>query len=188
MENTFIYLLGFPGVGKYTIAQEIAEQADAVVVDSQLVNMPIFQLFKPDGKTPLPPQVFDKAKQVWGVVFDAIVELADPSHNFVLTNVLLDEKQSDHAWFQTVAAMVTQREGHLLPVRLLCDLEENRRRIVAPQRNERLKTIDSHFPEELYGEWTVLNPDHPNTLTLDVTDLSPEPAAARIVDATARLE
>lgn len=187
MDNTFIYLLGFPGVGKYTIAQEIAQQADAVVVDSQLVNMPIFTVLQADGKTPLPPQAFDKAKQVWSVVFDTIVELADPSTNFVLTNALLDEKASDHAWFQTVVGMVTQREGRLLPVRLLCELEENRRRIVSPERNGRLKTIDPDSPDPLHDERTVLNPDYPNTLTLDVTDLSAEDAATRIVEAATGL-
>jgi len=187
MENTFIYLIGFPGVGKYTVAQTIAKQADVIVLDNQLINMPIFALFKPDGKTPLPPQMWDKVKAVWNVVFDAIVELADPAFNFVLTNVLLDDDEADHEWFRKVATMASEREGKLLPVRLLCDLAENKRRVTSPDRAQRLKMVDPDALDRLHRDRKVLVPAHPDTMTLDVTELSPDDAAVRIVKAASRL-
>lgn len=188
LENTFIYLFGFPEVGKYTIAQEIARQAGVIVVDNQLINMPIFTVLKPDGVTPLPPDVWDKVSSVWDIVFDTIIEIADPAFSFVLTNVLLHEEQADQDRFRKVAERVSKRDGTLLPVRLLCDLDENKRRIVSPDRNERLKTISSNGLERLHEERSILTPDHPHTTTLDVTELGPEETASRIVEVATDLD
>lgn len=50
MKNTIIYLLGFPGTGKYTIAKEICKQADFKLVDNHLINNPLFTLIENDDK------------------------------------------------------------------------------------------------------------------------------------------
>src|SRR5205823_1624179 len=47
-----VYLLGYPGVGKYTVARALAAQTGAVVIDNQLINNPILALF--DGALDLP--------------------------------------------------------------------------------------------------------------------------------------
>ena len=51
MNNTIIYLIGHYGVGKFTIAQAIAEATDARVFDNHLANNVIFSLIREDGKT-----------------------------------------------------------------------------------------------------------------------------------------
>ena len=48
-----VYLVGFAGTGKLTIATELALRIDARVVDNQWVNNPIFGLVQTDGVTPL---------------------------------------------------------------------------------------------------------------------------------------
>jgi hypothetical protein len=66
MKNTIIYLIGFPGTGKYTIAREIAQQEDFRLVDNHLVNNPLFNLIHADGITPLPRTYLEKRKTGWG--------------------------------------------------------------------------------------------------------------------------
>ena len=39
-----IYLTGKPGIGKYTIAKELAAKHDFIVCDNQLINNYIFDL------------------------------------------------------------------------------------------------------------------------------------------------
>jgi shikimate kinase len=41
MRNTMIYLIGFAGAGKFTIAKEICKSAEARLVDNHLINNPI---------------------------------------------------------------------------------------------------------------------------------------------------
>lgn len=47
--TTIIYLTGKPGVGKYTIAKELAANHGFIVCDNQLINNPIFELLQYDG-------------------------------------------------------------------------------------------------------------------------------------------
>jgi predicted kinase len=44
MKNTIVYLIGYAGTGKYTIAREIAGLTGAVIVDNQLINNPVFSV------------------------------------------------------------------------------------------------------------------------------------------------
>ena len=48
-----IYLIGKPGTGKYTIAQELAKFG-FIVCDNQLINNPIFTLLNYDGFSKIP--------------------------------------------------------------------------------------------------------------------------------------
>ena len=54
MDNIFLYLLGFAGTGKLTIARAFARSVGAKVVDNHWINNPIFGLIDPDGVSPLP--------------------------------------------------------------------------------------------------------------------------------------
>jgi dephospho-CoA kinase len=42
-DTTIIYLTGKPGVGKYTIAKELAANHGFIVCDNQMINNPIFE-------------------------------------------------------------------------------------------------------------------------------------------------
>jgi len=52
--TTIIYLTGKPGVGKYTIAKELAAKYGFIVCDNQLINNPIFELLQYDGYAKIP--------------------------------------------------------------------------------------------------------------------------------------
>ena len=53
-QPSIVYLLGHPGVGKYTVGQELARQTGAVLIDNQVINHPIIALFDWDGTSLLP--------------------------------------------------------------------------------------------------------------------------------------
>jgi hypothetical protein len=44
MQNTIVYLIGYAGTGKYTIAKELVLLTGAVIVDNQLINSPVFSV------------------------------------------------------------------------------------------------------------------------------------------------
>ena len=83
MTNAVFYLLGFPGVGKYTIAKEIAALTGAKLVDNHYILNPIFGLIQQDGITPLPPRVWDFAWQVHHAVYGTIRELSPKEWSFI---------------------------------------------------------------------------------------------------------
>ncbi len=50
--RVFVLLMGFPGVGKLTIANELSTLVSAKVIDNHWFNNPIFRLLDDDGITP----------------------------------------------------------------------------------------------------------------------------------------
>lgn len=181
LKNCIIYLIGYPGTGKYTVAKEIAKHASFKLVDNHLINQPVFSLIRQDGKTPLPPSVWINCKSIWRIVFDTMLNIAPPENNYVLTNYLCSD-ESDSTWYIEVEKMAADKSALFVPVLLTCAPEEMTRRVVAPERKEQLKLT---CPERLL-HYVKLKPllkiSHPNLLTLDITDISPENASQAILD------
>ena len=188
MINTIIYLFGFAGTGKYTIAKEIAARIDARLVDNHLICNPIFSLLRLDGKTKLPPGVWDYTRQIAATVRDAMVRLSSSDENFVITNFLSQEDKDDHRIYEETLVMAEKRNAFFVPVRLVCDLPELQKRIVQNDRRARMKMTDPDKIAVHYQNYTVLNPEHPYKLELDVTHLSPQQAADVILNHVAILQ
>lgn len=64
MTHTFIYLLGFAGVGKYTVAKAIQERVEVHILDNHYILNPIFSLIEQGGITPLPAEIWGLAGRV----------------------------------------------------------------------------------------------------------------------------
>ena len=180
MKNCIIYLIGFIGVGKLTTAREICQQDHSFrLFDNHAANNVIFSLVR-DGQNPLPKGVWDSIHRVRAVMYDAIVDVAPRDYNYVLTNALMHDDAGDHLVFKSVQDMAERRGSHFLPVRLLCSEFENKTRIASPEREAHQKktTLDG------VAEWhkgQVLIPDHPHTLSIDVSHSPPSDTAAKIL-------
>jgi DUF438 domain-containing protein len=179
--NLFIYLVGFAGTGKLTIAHAFAPLIDAKVIDNHWINNPIFGLIDPDGMTPLPDAVWVQAAKVREAVLETIATLARPEANFVFTHEGVEGDPVDRAIFESIRSTAARRGACFVPVRLLCEEGELVRRIQSPERAGMFKCIDPADAINKSRHHTVLDPMLPATLTLDVTTLSPEESAAAIL-------
>ena len=90
MKTSIIYLFGPPAVGKYTVACVISERNGAVVVDNQLINHPIFALFKWDGRFTLPEDIMARTTPIREAVLTTIEEAVPEAMSYVFTNTLTD--------------------------------------------------------------------------------------------------
>ncbi|MGE3319478.1 MAG: hypothetical protein AB7I18_09275, partial [Candidatus Berkiella sp.] len=70
-----------------------------------------------------------------------------------------------------------QRGSNFLPVRLICEVDELCKRVISEERKINHKMIDANSARQQFSKSKVLTPNHPNTLTLDVTNLSAKQAA-----------
>jgi hypothetical protein len=182
MAGNIVHLIGFPGIGKLTIAKAIIRQRlDFVLVDNHLINNPVFSVVKADGKTPLPAEIWAKASQIRAIVLDTMATLS-PSHlSFAMTNFAVED-EADKAECRKIEAVAEQRGGQYFPVILTCEVEENRRRIVSPERGPNLKSIDPNEPDRLHKGTRLLSFEgHPNRIQMDVTHTRPADAAKRIL-------
>jgi hypothetical protein len=113
--------------------------------------------------------------------FDTIRDLAKPGRTFVLTNTLLDNDPEDAEWFQDVVQLARDRNAFFLPVRLTISPEELARRVVSPGRAEQFKEIDPVAAMKKANESQVLRPRGHDVLEMDITSMSAEDVAGRIV-------
>jgi predicted kinase len=181
IRNTFVYLIGFAGTGKLTIARAFVRHVDAIVVDNHWINNPIFGLIDPDGKSALPEAVWTQVWRVHEAVMETVATLAKPGRNFVFTHDGIEGEPYDRKKFEAIRSAAERRQALLVPVRLVCEAEELARRIESPGRAEKFKSTNARHAIRRAGRDTVLDPRTPETLTLDVTRLSPEESAAAIV-------
>lgn len=180
--NTFVLLMGFPGVGKLTIARALSPLLSAKVIDNHWFNNPILRLLDDDGTTPLPSGIWEYTGRVRQAVLDAIVAYGPPSANFIFSHAGIEGDERSNRTFRQIAGAARECGALLVPVRLLCDEEELIRRVTTPARREHLKSIDAHASREKSRRAQVLDPKHQFTLNLDVTSKTAEASAAEIRD------
>lgn len=137
-ETCVVFLLGYPGVGKRTVGSHLAELLDGVLVDNQLINIPLLTLFKWDGKFPIPPEIWERVGPIREAVLGTIEDLAPKSNSYVFTNVLEDDEEGV-SHYKRIRSLAQRRGSLFLSVMLDCDVEEQVRRIDAPDRVARLK-------------------------------------------------
>ena len=142
MDNIFLYLLGFAGTGKLTIARAFARSIGAKVVDNHWINNPIFGLIDPDGVSPLPDAVWSQTAKVREAVLETIATLAKPGANFVFTHDGIEGERYDEDVLQGIQTTAARRGARLIPVRLVCNEDELVRRIQSGDRAAMLKCTD----------------------------------------------
>lgn len=185
LKNT-ICLIGFPGVGKYTIAKEIAKLTGARLIDNHSLTNPIYNVVDVDFKTGFPDTFGHRVHQIEAAVFEAISTLSPPEWSFISTNYLANGEDAQVEFYQR-RDLAKWRRGTFVPVRLLCNLEETERRIVSANRKERHKDTSIERARLRYATETVFQTDHPNALTLEISDLSACKAAQQIVQHAGRV-
>lgn len=186
-QNVLVLLLGFPGVGKLTIARELGLQLPARVVDNHWINNPVLRLLDDDGYGKLPDAVWEQTAKVRQAILDTIATLCDPQANFVFTNAGIHGDPRSVASYRQVSDTADRRQAIFLPVRLVCEEDELVRRISSPERRERLKSVDVEAAQLRFRTASVLDPGHPDGITLDVTNSTPAESARSIHDYLANL-
>ncbi len=135
--NHIIYLIGFPGTGKYTIAKEIAKKANFKVIDNHLINNPILSVLEIDRKTKVPSEIWEKIASVKEIVFDTILNYSVENANFIFTNHLVEGEISSSESYNKIVNLAEKRNSLFIPIKLICAVDELKKRIILRDRFER---------------------------------------------------
>lgn len=178
-----VSLIGFPGAGKLTIANQVAARAAEpfVVVDNHHVNNVVFKVIDTNGIKPLPTRVWSFVSQVRDGVLGAIEELGPPDWSYVFTNVIVADDDKDREVLDGLADLARKRRSAFVPVRLHCEIDELSRRIVSQDRRERLKWLDPEGVRQLATARRLIDVAFPHALDLDVTTIPAAKAAEAVL-------
>ncbi|MEL6376217.1 MAG: AAA family ATPase [Pseudomonadota bacterium] len=169
-----IVLNGYPGVGKLTIGRKLAKLLEARLVDIHTLYNLAFAL------TEFRTAEFYEAVRHTEQIADDLIETLPKDVPVVFTTVLTGKS----AWVTEEWQRFCRRGDRrppLVMVHIVCDLEENVRRIQSPERKGKGKlqgadvALRNHASKE-----QLIGADLDNTLVLDVTSLKPEEAAQEI--------
>ena len=97
-----VHLIGFPAVGKYTVAKALLPAAaeagsHCVLMDNHATGNLILPILDLAGVDPVPGEVWDRVGEVREVVYRTIQDMSPPEWSFVFTNVLTEDDPGDRA-------------------------------------------------------------------------------------------
>jgi shikimate kinase len=169
-----IVLNGYPGVGKLTIGEELISRISGRLLDIHSVYNVAFALT--EFKT---PDFIETVEKIEAIAHDLIRKL--PAEvPVVLTTVLAGSSDWGDAEWERILRLGRERPPFLV-VHLHCDIEENIRRIEAAGRTTKRKPRDPEMARKNHAQGkTLAGIDEANLLQLDVTEMSPTGAAAKI--------
>ena len=177
LKNTIIYLIGFSGTGKLTVAKAINKINPSVIVDNQLINDPIFSVIETDGKSSIPLGVWLQAAKIRNAVFETVKHYGKSQSNFIFTNELFEKNDGDNKIYHAVKEIAETRESLFVPVTLNCEKNVLLERIEGADRKEKRKCTNSESAAKNIDFYKILKPDHSNALILDITFTSAEETA-----------
>jgi len=180
-ETCVVFLLGYPGVGKRTVGSHLAELLDGVLVDNQLINIPLLTLFKWDGKFPLPVEIWERVKPIREAVLATIEDLAPKSNSYVFTNVVSDDEDGA-SQYHRLRSLARRRGSLFLSVMVDCEVDEQLRRIDNPDRVARLKGSDPDGYRRHRQENKLFQPPDGEVVNIDTTKISPRENADAIYE------
>lgn len=186
MENTIFYLIGPPGVGKYTVGTIIATRTGARLVDNHYWNNVIFALIEQDGVTPLPPTVWSLTERVRLASLDTIATLSPQSWSFIFTHAAAPDDPAEHEIARQIRSVAERRNAAMIVARLSCAAEQLAVRVVGIGRRERMKETDPVAAQRKAG-YPVFDPGYPHSIAIDTTHLAAEQTAEQIIAAARSL-
>lgn len=181
-ETCVVLMLGYPGMGKRTIGSHLAALLDGVLVDNALINRPLLELFRWDGVELLPPEIWERARQIRHAVLSTIEDLAPPSNSYIFTNVI-EEGPTAAAEYDRLRSVARRRRSLFLSVMLSCDIETQVSRIDNPDRVALRKGSDPEGYRVHRLHTSLYQPPPADVIHLDTTVTPPSENAARINEA-----
>jgi hypothetical protein len=150
-----------------------------VKFDNQLFNIPLLTLFKWDGKFLLPPEIWERAGPIREAVLGTIEDLAPKSNSYVFTNVLLGDTDGA-SQYDRIRSLAQRRGSLFLSVMVNCEVDEQIRRINAPDRIVRMKGSDPEGYRWNRHNTDLFQPPPDEVVQVDTTQLNPRHNAEAI--------
>ena len=169
-----VHLNGWPGVGKRTIGEIVARELGATFVHNHLLHDVAIVCAGLHGNERWPLYEIVRA-----AAYDPLAK-RPPGEMLVMTNALCRGASREVQAWHHVVDLAIARHSPLVPVVLYADMEELCRRVQSQERVGH-KLSDATELREMLPTDTIQEPDVPELLVLDVTALSAEQAAVRVL-------
>ncbi|GEM_PF-1908021 len=190
LTNNIILLTGIAGSGKMTIGKAIVKQhPEFKLITTDPWVEPILKLLGDNEQVwwSLDEKGWKAINQSLDVMLYTVSEVCPKETNFVITSEMLAGNPYHQNYFDRIVMAAKKRGAKLIPVRLICDLEELLKRVQSSDRSAYFKTQDVKLIQKRFSEEKVFFSKMPNELTLDITELTPDNVARKIMEWVANI-
>jgi broad-specificity NMP kinase len=172
----FIYIHGYPAVGKATVAKELAK----LIPRSE--NCDIYSLMDPVAASTQLERASPEYQSTHSAFRRSILNLISESDVAQRATWIFSDWHEGGHDYQTAAA---ERGAPFISVILLCDEEEHLKRVVGAERGlayNNTKLNDADALRNIREQHVLHRFGGPTELELNTTNISPTEAAQKIVD------
>ena len=173
------YLVGPPGSGKRTVGKALSALMGAALLDNHLANDPIFLAAGVRGDSQIPAHIWELCFAVSQAIRAATLH-APRAQAHIFTNYLANNT-GERDSVEHLRDLAEKRGAAFVPVWLICPLSELERRMLLPERAEKLKLRDPLQLRELLEKAGTLPPPS-DALVLDTSIVQPTQAARQIAE------
>lgn len=176
-----LHINSYPGVGKLTIAKQLAGQIGAKILDNHSIYNVAFALTEPKSD-----EFYETVRAVRSIAYKRVetLPIATP---VILTNAhAVDSKWGNVCWDEAVALARRCGRDHNVVI-LECSREENARRIQGADREIMRKPRDPALFRQQPVDRSLIDRDADALLRLDVTEMSADQSANQIEEWLASL-
>jgi broad-specificity NMP kinase len=171
-----VILNGTIGVGKLTTSKKLADETDYPILHNHLTRDLAVNFFKPNSDA--------YTRLVWDIRLSVVSEMVGEGRPGLIWTALLSGSPAIRKLYDDLEEIVHKAGGEVYYVKLTCELEEQKRRVVSEDRKEHKKIVDvDEFEQRMKSIelFTATPPDR--TIEIDSTHLTPEEVAKKIVAA-----
>lgn len=171
-----IHICGMPGVGKLTIARHLKEMMQARLIDNHLlIDLAKSICDRDEDYIPF-------LNEITAISFSKLAE-RKKDKCIIFTNALAAELPEDVERLENVRLLAASMEHPFVPVLIVCDSEENNKRLVSLDRASKGKLRSADVLNDILSKYTPAHYDqHPNALTIDNTKLDALTVAKMIAE------
>jgi len=170
-----IHINGAPGVGKLTIARQMASRLNARVLDNHAIYNVAFALTEFRS-----PGFYDAVRASRAAAYQQVLCLPD-DETVIFTDAYFDDSSWGWESWGAIEHLADQRRWPFYSVALVCKAAEHRRRIVSAERAGRGKLQDASYVDRAIAR-RLIERKGDLSKRLDITDLSADAAGSILAD------
>ncbi|KAH6723604.1 hypothetical protein BKA61DRAFT_686227 [Leptodontidium sp. MPI-SDFR-AT-0119] len=184
MPRPYIYINSWPGIGKHTIAKALEVQlcgVGRIVHNHQHIDLV-------GALLPRSSLQYQQARRdVRAVIFNSLATLPDTFNYIYIFTDCQTDNELGRSVVEEYKTAAQSRQCDFFPIVLTCDPKTNAQRIRSTERLDLVKSgkgmlVDASVLEKMRDDGSIFKADCPEILELDVTTLSPQEAASKILE------
>ena len=153
-EKSVIFLNGFPGTGKLTIAKDICRQSNILLYDNHTSNNVLFSLFTQEQIDNLPnDRLSDERQKINDVIYQTFIQHVPKENSYVFTGGCMDGRENTRKHYKEFEDLQENKRGAtFLPIQLICERQELLKRVTSNERAKKHKLRNVKILEDILNK------------------------------------